>query len=244
MLIAAGSILALATVSAQAEIGATHINFGPESQYTGYLVRPAGAGPFPGIIVIHEWWGINDNIRNEARKLAEAGYVALAVDLFGKTTTDSQEAMKMVQGLDQKAATAQLLAAVHYLRSHPYVNPDRIGSIGWCFGGAQSLNLAINDPKLAAAVVYYGKPVTDPEQLTRIHAAILGIYGEADQSIPMTSVREFQKALAEANVSAEFHTYPGAGHAFANPSGGERYKPDAAKDAWAKTLAFLNTRLK
>lgn len=237
--------LLISTIGAQAGgVQASDVHFGPEGKYEGYFARPTGTGPFPAMVVIHEWWGLNDNIRNEAKKLAEAGYVALAVDLFGKTTTDPQEAMKQVQGLDQKAATAELLAASAYLRSQPFVKPDRVGSIGWCFGGGQSLNLAINDPKLAAAVIYYGKPVTELKELAKIHAAILGIYGEADESIPMLQVHEFVTALGEAKVKHEFHTYPGAGHAFANPSGGSRYKPDAAKDAWEKTLAFLGKYLK
>jgi carboxymethylenebutenolidase len=223
---------------------AADIHFGPEGKYHGYLVRPSGDGPFPAMIVVHEWWGLNDNIRNQATELAKNGYVALAVDLFGKSTTDSDEAMKQVRGLDQKAATAELLAAAEYLRSQPFVKPDRIGSIGWCFGGAQSLNLAINDPKLAAAVIYYGKPVTDPKELAKIHAAILGLWGETDDSIPIASVHEFQEVLTEAGVKNEFHTYPGAGHAFANPSGGHRYNADAAKDAWARALAFLEKHLK
>jgi carboxymethylenebutenolidase len=236
----AGSALLISAISPHpTAVQKSSVHFGPEAKYSGYLARPSGDGPFPAMVVIHEWWGLNDNIRNQAAKLAEAGYVALAVDLFGKSATDPQEAMKLVQGLDQSAATAQLLAATQYLRSQPFVRPDRIGSIGWCFGGAQSLNLAINDPKLAAAVIYYGKPITDPKELGKTHAAILGIYGEADESIPMDQVKAFEKALGEAKIEHEFHTYPDAGHAFANPSGGHRYKPDAAGDAWEKALVFL-----
>lgn len=245
MLITTGSALLISAIAAQAGgVIFSNLHFGPEGKYSGYLARPSGDGPFPAIIVIHEWWGLNDNIRNEAAKLAEAGYVALAVDLFGKSTTDPKQAMGMVQGLDQKAATAELLAAVAYLRSQPFVKPDRVGSMGWCFGGGQSLNLAINDPKLAAAVIYYGKPITDLKILGSIHAAILGIWGEADESIPMSLVHEFDKALTEAKIEHEFHSYPGAGHAFANPSGGSRYKPNAAKDAWEKSLVFLAKHLK
>lgn len=247
MRITAGTALFIATIAITAQAGCvqpTSIQFGPEAKYSGYLARPAGDGPFPGVIVIHEWWGINDNIRNEAKKLAELGYVALAVDLFGKTATDQQEAMKQVQGLDQNAATAQLLAAAQYLRSQTFVKPERVGSIGWCFGGRQSLFLAANDPKLAAAIVYYGKPITDPKDIAKIKAPILGIWGGTDESIPPEQVNAFDKALTDAEIEHEFHTYPGAGHAFANPSGGERYKPDAAKDAWAKTLAFLAKHLK
>jgi carboxymethylenebutenolidase len=238
--------LALMTYGASMEmpkVTTANVRYGPQVKYVGYLAKPPGYGPFPGLVVIHEWWGINDNIKRESRKLAEAGYVALAVDLFGKSATNPQEATKMVQGLDQKAATAQLLAAAQYLRWRSDVKPDNVGSIGWCFGGAQSLNLALNDSKLAAAVIYYGRLVTDTKQLAKIHAAVLGVFGEDDQSIPMDQVRAFEKGLTEAKVANQVHTYPGAGHAFANPSGGERYRPEAAKDAWAKTMAFLKKHL-
>lgn len=241
------AIVALFIVALAVQAGAvtsSTVRFGANGEHSGYLVKPDGNGPFPALVVIHEWWGLNDSVKNEARKLAEAGYVALAVDLFGKVAADPQEAMKQVQGLDQRAATAEMLAAAQYLRSQSFVKPGKVGSMGWCFGGAQSLILAINDPRLAAAVIYYGKPITDPKELAKIRAPILGIWGEADESIPMSMVREFDKALTEAKVRHEFHSYPGAGHAFANPSGGARYKPDAAKDAWAKTMAFLKKWLK
>lgn len=245
MLTAAAGLLLL-TVGAvgAADVRSSTVRFGPEDKFTGHLVRPTGQGPFPALVVVHEWWGLNDSIRNEATRLAREGYVALAVDLFGKSTTDPEQARQRVQALDQKAATAQLLAAAGYLRSQPYVHPDRVGSIGWCFGGAQSLNLALNDPKLAAAVIYYGRPVTDPEQVRRIRAAVLGVFGEADESIPMSQVDEFRKALTTANVKHKVLTCPGAGHAVANPSGGERYKPDAARDAWRKKLEFLDAHLR
>lgn len=237
--------LLMSAVAANAtDVQCSTVRFGPDGKYDGYLARPVGEGRFPGLVVIHEWWGINDNIRNQATKLAEAGYVALAVDLFGKTTTKPEEAMQMVRGLDQKVATAELLSAADYLRSRPFVRDDRIGSIGWCFGGGQSLNLALNDPRLKAAVIYYGQPVTDPKELAKVHAAVLGVFGEEDQSIPMDRVKALDKALTEAGVKHEIVTYPGAGHAFANPSGGERYNPEAAKDAWKRTMAFLDKELK
>lgn len=226
-----------------AEISSSTVRFGPNDQYTGYLAKPSGDGPFPGLVVIHEWWGLNDNIRAESDKLAKAGYAALAVDLFGKSTTDPQEARKMTQNLDQQAATTQLIAAANYLRSLVYVPDDKVGSIGWCFGGKQSLLLAINDPKLATAVIYYGQPVTDPKELAKIKASVLGIFGEADESIPMSTVQKFRQALTEAGVRHEIYTYPGAGHAFANPTRGDSYKPAAAEDAWKKTLVFLDSKL-
>lgn len=219
------------------------VKYGPDKQYSGYLVRPEGNGPFPGLVVIHEWWGLNANIRSEADKLAKAGYVALAVDLFGRSTTNPEEARKLTQGLDQQKATVQLLAAVDFLRSLSYVRADKVGSIGWCFGGGQSLRLAIVDPRLASAVIYYGQPITDVDQLEKIKAPILGIFGEADQSIPIAKTREFDQALTKAGVRHKIYTYPGAGHAFANPTRSDSYRPEAASDAWNKTLAFLQQNL-
>ena len=220
------------------------ITYGPNSKYTGHLVKPHGPGPFPALVVIHEWWGLNDNIKTTADKLAGEGYVALAVDMFGKVATDPGEAMRMVRSLNQTEANAKLLATTDYLRSLPYVIPGKVGSIGWCFGGGQSLSLALNDPKLVAAVMYYGKPITDPKELAKIKAAVLGIFGEADESIPIADVKAFGEALKKAGVTHEIHTYPGAGHAFANPTSSKRYNPEAAKDAWDKTIAFLQKYLK
>jgi carboxymethylenebutenolidase len=214
------------------------IQFGPDSKFDGYFVRPAGEGPFPGLVMIHEWWGLNDPVKGVADKLANDGYVVLAVDLFGKTTSDPAEALRMVKGLNQISAITNMLSATDYLRSRQYVNPSKVGSIGWCFGGGQSLQLALNDPKLACCVIYYGQPVTDVSELSKIKAPILGIYGEADQSIPIAVVDAFKRALKQAEVGYSIFTYPGAKHAFASPTHGPNYLPDAAADAWSKTMDF------
>jgi carboxymethylenebutenolidase len=231
-----------ASAAETAVVGKT-IAFGPQGQYHGYFVAGTGAGKLPGIVMIHEWWGLNDNIKAEADKYGRAGYSVLAVDLFGKVATTPDEAAKLVQGLKQPAATAQLLAAAHYLRALKTSN-GRVGSLGWCFGGGQSLILALNDPKLKAAVIYYGQPVTDLKQLKKIKAPILGHYGEADQSIPIARARAFNQALTTAHVPHTIYTYPGAGHAFANPTNTTAYNRDAASKANARTEAFLKKYLK
>jgi len=220
------------------------IHYGPDSKFSGYFVKPAGSGPFPALVMIHEWWGLNDYIKGVADQLAGDGYAVLAVDLFGKSTTDPAEAFRMIRGLNQLTATTNMLSAADYLRTRPYVNPNKVGSIGWCFGGGQSLQLAINDPKLACAVIYYGKPVTDLDELRKIKAAILGLFGEADESIPMSDLDAFKKALQKAEVGYVISTYPGAGHAFANPTHNDSYRPEAAADAWKKTTEFLAKHLK
>ena len=208
-------------------------------QVQGYLVRPAGAGPFPGLVVIHEWWGLNDQIKGTAEALARDGYVALAVDLYrGRVTTDASEAHELMRGLPEDQAIRDLKAAVAYLRGRPDVRADRIGSIGWCMGGGYSLALAIHQPGLAASVIYYGRLATDRTLLARIQAPVLGIFGEEDRGIPSPAVQSFEQAMIALGKTVEIHMYPGAGHAFANP---ERpsYRKAAADDAWNRTSAFL-----
>ncbi len=210
----------------------------------GYLVLPEGKGPFPAVVVIHEWWGLNDQVRGEAAKLAEAGYAALAVDLYrGRVAADRDEAHELSRGLPEDRARRDLLAAFDYLAGRNEVRRDAIGSIGWCMGGGYSLQLAIHQPRLAAAVIYYGRLATEESALRQIQAPVLGLFGEEDRGIPAESVRAFEATMKKQSKDAQVHIYPGAGHAFANhtrPS----YQAEAAKDAWAKTLAFLGKHLK
>ena len=238
-----GLIVLSSSASAAAEEQGSTISFGRQGAYHGYFVPGKDGGKLPGIVMIHEWWGLNSNIKAEADKYGGAGYNVLAVDLFGKVATTPEEAMKLVQGVDQQAATAQLLAAADYLRTLANSN-GRVGSLGWCFGGGQSLILALNDPKLNAAVIYYGQPVTDPQQLAKIKAPILGHFGEADKSIPLARAKAFNQALAAAGVRHTIYTYPGAGHAFANPTNTTAYNHDAAVQANKRTEAFLKKYLK
>lgn len=210
----------------------------------GYLATPAGAGPFPAVVVIHEWWGLNDQVKEQARRLAEEGYAALAVDLYrGRATSDSDEAHELSRGLPEDRALRDLVAAVDYLASRPDVRADRIGSIGWCMGGGYSLALALAEPRLAASVIYYGRLVTDESQLSQIQAPLLGLFGEDDRGIPVSSVRTFESTLGSLGKTAEVHIYPGAGHAFAN-STRPSYREGAAQDAWTKTLDFFSRHLK
>ena len=200
----------------------------------GYLARPIADGSFPAVVMIHEWWGLTD-------KLASHGYVVLAVDLYGRTAATSEEARQLVSSFDPKQGIQNMNAAVSYLDEN--YSPQKIGSIGWCFGGGQSLNLALNNDKLDATVIYYGSLTTDAESLSSISWPVLGIFAELDKSIPVDKVNEFDSALTELGIPHEIHIYPGVDHAFANPSG-ERYAPDAAQDAWLKTLEFLRSSLK
>jgi len=213
---------------------------------SGFLVTPEGKGPFPAVIVIHEWWGLDDWIKDEARALAREGYVALAVDLYrGKVTNKQEEAHQLMMGLSQEGAMRDLKAAYAYLPSRPDVKKDRIGTVGWCMGGMYALKLATEEPGLKAVVAYYGLPPTDPAAIARIKAAVMGNYGAEDKGPSPEQVKAFEAEMKKLGKTVDIKIYPGAGHAFANPNnpwGG--YRPEAAKDAWARTLAFFAKYLK
>jgi carboxymethylenebutenolidase len=211
----------------------------------GYLSRPTGAkGALPGVIVIHEWWGLNDNIRRTADRLAGEGYEALAVDLYGGSagqTPDEAKKLMMAVMSNKEAAKENLRQAYGYLHDHEHAT--KMGVIGWCFGGGWALQTALLFPdKLDAAVMYYGQPVTDVKTLATLKMPLIGFFGEEDMGITVADVLNFQDALKQAGVNAEIHEYPGAGHAFANPSG-EHYVPAAAKDSWERTIKFFKEHL-
>ena len=221
-------------------------------QARGYLVYPIMSNEnktknnnntLPAVIMIHENKGLNDNIKNMANLLARNGYVVLAVDLFnGEVTTDRNRSSVLTQQVrdNQGIATANLKSAVKYAASLPNVNADKIVSLGWCFGGAQSLQLALNsqDHPLAATIIYYGRLLTDKAILSDIKWPVLGIFGDQDSSIPVDTVKAFESALNSDGITNEIYIYKGVGHAFANPSG-ENYAPKETQDAWQKTLSFL-----
>ncbi len=211
----------------------------------GVLYKPAGKGPFPTLIVIHEYWGLNDWVKEQASKLADEGYESLAVDLYrGKVATTPEEAHELVRGVPEDRAARDLRAAFSYLESRQEVKKGRIGSIGWCWGGGYSLNLALAEPKLHTAVINYGHLATDPAALAKINASILGIFGGQDRGITADDVRKFEQALKKAGKKVEIHIYPDAGHAFENPNNKEGYRPDDAADAWTHTVNFLASTLK
>jgi carboxymethylenebutenolidase len=209
-----------------------------------YLSLPEGAqAPLPALLVIHEWWGLNEHIQHWADRLAANGYAALAVDLYGgKVATSRDEAMTLVKSVDAERAREVLKAAHAFLQQDPRVRAERTGSIGWCFGGGWSLRAAMALPELDAAVIYYGNPVTDAQQLATIKASVLGIFGTKDASIPPEKVAELRQGLDAAGVRHRILEFD-AEHAFANPSGG-RYDERAAATAWQETAAFLEHQLK
>jgi carboxymethylenebutenolidase len=206
-----------------------------------YEAAPKGKAK-GAILVIHEWWGLNDWVKHEADEFAKLGYLALAVDLYkGKVATDPKEAGEMMKSKDEKWGDEVESAGVSWLKSQ--ANGEKIAVIGWCMGGGESLKTALaNAGDIDATVMYYGMPVSDPAQLEKLHGPLLGIFAKQDGWITPAKVEEFDKALTQAHVKHEIHEYD-ADHAFANPSGG-KYNGAAAKDAWKKTTAFLAKNLK
>jgi carboxymethylenebutenolidase len=212
---------------------------------TGYLAKPAGGGTgLPGIIVIQEWWGLNDNIRSMARQLAGQGYTALAVDLYqGQVATDPETARSLMSdSMGREADLEQNLQQAYAYLTDQTAAP-RVGVIGWCFGGGWSLRTALMLPgEIDGAVIYYGHLITDRDRLATLDVPVLGIFGAEDGGIPLESVREFEAVLNDLGKDALVVVYDGAEHAFANPSG-TRYDAGAAEDAWAETLAFFEKHL-
>jgi carboxymethylenebutenolidase len=211
----------------------------------GMMYTPAGSGPFPALVVIHEWWGLDDWVKEQASKLADQGFLTLAVDLYrGKATADREEAHELMRGLPQDRAQRDLKSAVAYLRTQKNVDPKRIGDIGWCMGGGYALGLALQEPTLAAAVINYGHLVTDPESLKNINAAVLGIFGGKDRGIPVEDVKKFEQQMKALGKKIEIVIYPEAGHAFQNPNNKSGYRAADAADSWKRTVAFLKKVLK
>jgi carboxymethylenebutenolidase len=211
----------------------------------GILYTPAGKGPFPALIVIHEWWGLNDWVKEQASKLADQGYVALAIDLYrGKVATTPDEAHQIMRGVPEDRAKRDLHAAFEFLASRPDVKKERIGAIGWCMGGGYSLDVALQEPTLAADVINYGHLATDPAALEKIHAPILGIFGAQDKGITPEDVHKFGEALDKMGKKIEIKIYDDAGHAFENPNNQQGYRAADAADAWKRTIDFLAANLK
>jgi len=192
------------------------------------------------ILVIHEWWGLNDHIKAWADRFAAMGMHALAIDLYnGKAATDPKEAGALMKAVDQDAANRKLKAALTHLKKKGV----SVATIGWCFGGGQSLQATLQAPEdVSATVIYYGMPVMDVDKLKTIQGPVLGIYAAQDGWITPEKVAAFQKAMLDAGKSLEVHSFD-AQHAFANPSG-QRYNSQAAKDAWKITKEFLMRNLK
>ncbi len=237
------------TAAAQVKTSDVTIESGDE-EIKGFLARPEGKGPFPAVVVIQEWWGLNDWIKDNAKRLAAKGFVALAPDLYrGKVATDMKRASQLMKGLPKDRALRDLKAAVGYLAHMKSVDKAHIGSIGWCMGGGYSLQLALNDPHVKACVICYGRVVTDSAELKSLKAKVLGVFGEEDKGIPATGVREFEKALKDVGGHVEkINIYKGAGHGFMRENNGASpnpaYRAEATMDAWQQIDRFFANTLK
>jgi carboxymethylenebutenolidase len=211
----------------------------------GYLATPSGSGPFPGVIMVHEWWGLNNDIARLADALAAEGYVVLAPDAFrGSVAQTPQDAMQQIRSTPQEQIAADLDAALDFLRSHELVDENRVASMGFCFGGTQSMYMGTRNPELAATVTFYGGgPITDPDRLGSLDEAapVLGVFGAEDNNIPVSEVRGFEEAMNSRGIENTVTVYSGVGHAFV---GSENYDAGGtATEAWNQLLSFLDENL-
>jgi carboxymethylenebutenolidase len=209
------------------------------------LYTPSGKGPFPALIVIHEYWGLNDWMKEQASKLASEGYEALAIDLYrGKVATTPDMAHELMRGVPDDRAKRDLRAAFEFLQSQPNVKKNRIGAIGWCMGGGYALDVALEEPRLASDVINYGHLATDADSIKKINAPILGLFGGQDQGITPDDVHKFEAAMKQQGKKIEIKIYDDAGHAFENPNNKSGYRPADTEDAWKRTVSFLADNLK
>jgi carboxymethylenebutenolidase len=208
-----------------------------------YLVKSEGEAKRPGLIVIQEWWGLNDHIKDVAGRFAAQGYVVVAPDLYdGVVTKDAEEAGKLMQGLAKEKALGYLNGAVEYLKQRPDVKPEAIGVTGFCMGGSYSLLLACHNPQIKAAAPFYGDVPSDAE-LENLSAPVLFIGAENDPWITQDKMNHLADALKKFYKQGKVKVYPGVGHAFFNNTRPEAYNENAAKDAWAMVNAFLAQKL-
>lgn len=208
----------------------------------GILCRPAGAGPFPAVVVIHDDYGLTDWVKEQAQHLANRGFVAVAVDLYrGQGAADLMDAHILSRGLPDDQVQADLKAAVDYLGQRAEVRADAVGVLGWDIGGGYALDAALQDPRLRAVVTCYGRPTTDPALLRPLNAPVLAIYAGKDEGIPAETVAQFRAAVQKAGKRVTIEVYPASGHGFLNPAGG--VADPAAADAWNKIDAFLAAEL-
>jgi carboxymethylenebutenolidase len=245
LLLVVAGLLALTARTADAAVKGKDITFksGTE-EIKGYLAVPEGKGPFPAVVVIQEWWGLNNWVKEQADRLAGQGYVALAPDLYrGKVATEPRVAMKLMSGLPRDRAVRDLKGAVNTLAALDNVDKSKLGSIGWCMGGGFSLQLALADKRVKACVICYGRVPTNAKALAPLRATVLGIFGEEDKGIPPETVKQFEQAMKKAGKKVAGIREYKAGHGFMREGGGA-YNARATKAAWAQIDKFLASTLK
>ena len=212
---------------------------------TAFEARPSGEGSYPGVIVVQEWWGLNDHIRDVAQRLASGGFVALAPDLYdGKITNDPSLASAWSSALDRERAVHILRGALRFLQEKEPVYAEHLGVVGFCMGGSLALLLACRAPELKAAVPFYGDAPDPMDQIGRIRCPVLFFAGGKDRWINESKVRALEEAFERYGVQGEVRVYPDADHAFFNDTRPDVYHAAAAQDAWTRTLGLLSRTLK
>jgi carboxymethylenebutenolidase len=210
----------------------------------GYLAVPQ-KGSGPGVVVIQEWWGLVDHIKDVCDRFASEGYVALAPDLYhGKTTKSPDEAGKMMMSLRIDQAEKDLRGAIQYLLAQEVTTGDKVGTVGFCMGGALSLYAASKNEQVGACVVFYGIHPNVKPDLPNLKAPVLGIYAEKDQSTPPETVRDLEQKMKALGKSVEMHIYPNVGHAFFNDTRPDVYDRRSAEDAWRRTIEFMGKHVR
>lgn len=208
----------------------------------GYLARPEGDEPAPAVIVIQEWWGLNDHIMDLANRFAQEGFVALAPDLYkGVVASEPDEARKLVMELDMPEAVSEISQGISHLLEQPFVSGEKVAVTGFCMGGGLTLQTALVDDRLAVAIPWYGSPVS-AEEAANIKAPVLGLYGAEDGGIPVEAVQAMEEGLTAAGIENEIMIYEGAPHAFFNDTR-ESFNEAAAADAWPRALEWMRDKL-
>ncbi|GAC1406066.1 MAG: dienelactone hydrolase family protein [Pyrinomonadaceae bacterium] len=211
----------------------------------GYLAAPDGDKKAPGVVVIQEWWGLNDQIKGIADALAAEGFVALAPDLYhGALTKSPDEAGKLMMALNVDQAEKDLRGAIQFLLQHERAAGGKVGTVGFCMGGALSLYAASKNTQVGACVVFYGVHPNIKPDLENLQAPLLGIYGDKDTFVPVQGVRELEAKLKSLGKVVDIHIYQDAGHAFFNEQNTQGYNAEYAADAWRRTTEFFHTNLK
>lgn len=212
---------------------------------TGFDARPSCEGACPGVLVIQEWWGLNDHVKDITRRLAQEGFIALAPDLYeGKLTTDPQQAGKWMQELNPERAVNILKGGVKFLQEKEPIYAEHIAVMGFCMGGSYAMLLACREPVLKGAVVFYGDIPEPADQLKNVRCPVLFFGAGKDQWINSAKIEKIRSALQEYHLSGDVRVYPDADHAFFNDTRPEVYNAAAAHDAWTRTLGFFNRTLK
>ena len=210
----------------------------------GYLALPDGAGPHRAVVVIQEWWGLNEHIQDVTRRFAAAGYVALAPDLYhGQVAEEPDDARRLAMELEIPHAAKEMAGAAAYLAGRPDVAPRKVGTIGFCMGGSLALLLGASSPHIGAVASFYGGRPMGEAELAALSAPVLAIFGEKDEGIPPERHAALDEALNQAGLPHTIYVYPGAPHAFFNDARPSGYRAEAARDAWARALAWFDTHL-